>query len=676
MIGSFIAKGLRWAAKSLRLAFSPAVFLAFLLAACSTDPLVRAPTDLPVNKKAPEFRIVYTPLPATSPPATTPPTNFPSPSPTFDQTVLSSPTIEKPIKPHPIIVISFDGAPASQVYPMMEKGSLPAFAELASRGIRAEAMLSVDPSLTAPAHASLITGAYPGKTGIVSNLYHNPNDSFYWYRSGFDQPLDQVDPVWVTASRAGLRTASLFVAGGTPFLPGQSADYTVAYGARDAYSRLEKIKLSSLQIAWEGETPISYSPLLEGAWILEKVSQVYVLALDSQDDNRVNYDTFVLDTQRVFSPGNLVLKAGEWGALLLDPAREAGAYFLIQKVTPAKNQLKMEIYHSGVYHNNATPRPLLEELNRKFGFFPAGPDSYALEHGWITPQQFLEMLQRSTTWMMEVSLWVYQTYQPDLMFTWLDPFDAAGHAAFPDDSILLANEESLYEQAARSADAALGKLLKQISLDETNLIALSDHGMARIHSTVNLNTLLEEAGLLVLDQKDYVVVEKSQAIAFASGGSANIYINLEGREKDGIVPVSEYPAVLQKIQDLLGGLVDPQSSQPVISRMVVKEDLDLYHLDHLHSGDIFLQANPGYNLDSHRGWANVFSHSGYAGQHGYDRLLPEMGAIFIAAGPELPDAPAVIPSIQIIDVAPTLLNLLGLPPDNRMDGILIPSIVH
>ncbi len=29
--------------------------------------------------------------------------------------------------------------------------------------------------------------------------------------------------------------------------------------------------------------------------------------------------------------------------------------------------------------------------------------------------------------MAEVAAWVYTTYQPDLMFTWQDPFDSAGH---------------------------------------------------------------------------------------------------------------------------------------------------------------------------------------------------------------------------------------------------------
>jgi predicted AlkP superfamily phosphohydrolase/phosphomutase len=113
----------------------------------------------------------------------------------------------------------------------------------------------------------------------------------------------------------------------------------------------------------------------------------------------------------------------------------------------------------------------------------------------------------------------------------------------------------------------------------------------------------------------------------------------------------------------------------VIRRIVNKNDLDTLHLDHLHSGDLFVQANPGYNLDSHRGWDNIFSNTGYAGQHGYDCTLPEMAAIFIAAGPGIPATGQVIPDLHIVDVAPSLLLLLGLPLDTEMDGAPIPALI-
>ena len=235
--------------------------------------------------------------------------------------------------------------------------------------------------------------------------------------------------------------------------------------------------------------------------------------------------------------------------------------------------------------------------------------------------------------------------------------------------------ESLLFQAAQSADAALAQILEEVSLLETNVMVVSDHGMAPVHTTVNLNTLLEDAGFLDLDNKDYVIVEKSKAIAFASGGAAHIYINLAGREQDGIVTEEEYTQVLQKLSQLLTSLVDPKTGQPIFNRVVTRENFSSLHLDHANSGDIFVQANPGYHLDSHRGWKNVFSKTSYSGQHGYASNTPEMAAIFIAAGPGVTQTAKIIPPIQIIDLAPTITLLLGLPPNVNMDGLPIPVLI-
>jgi hypothetical protein len=52
-----------------------------------------------------------------------------------------------------------------------------------------------------------------------------------------------------------------------------------------------------------------------------------------------------------------------------------------------------------------------------------------------------------------------------------------------------------------------------------------------------------------------------------------------------------------------------------------------------------------------------------------------MAAIFIAAGPGMPAANLVIPDIRIVDVAPSLLLLSGLPLDPKMDGTPLPIFI-
>jgi len=604
----------------------------------------------------------------------------PTPQLTITPTAQPQPTATLPGL-NSVVVISFDGAGASRVYDWMERGELTTFSFLASHGLQAE-MQTIDPSLTAPSHASLATGCFPSQTGIVGNLFHNPSDSFYWYRSGFEQPLDNLDPVWVQASRAGLKTATLFFAGGSPFLPGQSADYTIAYGVRTAYSRQETVTLTPLSETWNEELPVSYSPILEGSWIIPKAGQVILIALDSQDDGREIYDMVLLSTERSLTTATSPLHVREWGKLMVDTAKKAGMYMLIQDVSKTGGNWQVKLYHTGVNYNSAAPRSLLEALNDHFGFFPAGADSYALEHGWISAEDDLFMIDRQAQWMAEVTAWIYSTYHPDLLFTWQEAFDAGGHSFYPRspgqpgyDEAQVAVQNGYYLRAAQSADRALARMLQDIPLDQAVVMVVSDHGMAPVHTTVNINTVLEEADLLELDGKDYVVVEKTRAIAFSSGGAAHIYLNLEGHEKDGIIPPEDAQSLEDQIYDLLVSLRYPQTNELVFERIWRSEELSSLGLDHQVSGELFAQANPGFDLDSHRGRRQVFEPALYSGQHGYSSYLPELQAIFIAAGAGITGTGESVDSFRIIDIAPTLAALLHFQSSDCEGNDLIPELL-
>ncbi|MCK4900217.1 MAG: alkaline phosphatase family protein [Anaerolineales bacterium] len=632
------------------------LFIGFVLVACSAGgEEIAAPTNSPLPSEIPS-----------SPTSTIPPSPEASPTAVIEPTLVVS---------HPVLLISWDGAPAGKVYELMAEGELQNFDALARRGLRADFAQSVDPSLTAAAQNSLASGSLPMHTGIVSNKYHNSNDSFYWYRRGFDEVMDQAEPVWVTASRAGLKTAAVFSIGASPDHPGQTADYTIGYGVRDAYSRQETVSLSPAQ-AWS-DAPNSYSPLLEADYQIPQVVHIYLLVIDSTDDEIKNYDTVSINTTRRVEKNSPGLGEGEWGELVILPSVYAGADFLIQEIGAEQ----VTFYHTGVYHNTASPRSLLENLNHEFGFFRAGADSYALEHDWITYEDYLYLLERGAYWMAEVTAWVYETYRPDLLFTWQNTFDAAGHAFYlqnslqPDYSPERAQAfDAYYRRAARISDQALGSMLEVVDLETSTVMLVGDHGMAPIHTSIYINTVLEQAGLLVLDERNYVVVEDSRAFAVASGGAAHIYINLLGREKKGIVSAEEYQVVQAQIVDLLSFLVDPSSGKLVFQRVLTKDEIADIGLDHPNSGDIFVQAEPGYNLDDWRGRDDVFAPARFYGQHGYDSSLPEMYTIFISGGFGVPPGGEVIPPVSVLDYAPTIAHMLGFDPAPTVDGVPIPAI--
>ena len=652
------------------------LFLPAFVTACFSTPAVPIPVTPAIPSEAaisgknapPTLSIHSSPTP---PAPTLPPTAAPSPSPT-------------PIPRSSVFVISMDGAPAGLVYGLMEQGLLPHFDALAREGLRAEWLQSVDPPLTAPAHTSLASGDLPELTGIVSNAFHNPNDSFYWYRYAFEEPLDRSTPVWVAASRQGLTTATIFFPGASPAHIGQTADLTIGYGVRDAYSRRPTVKLQPAA-AWEG-APSSFSPPLEGAYTIPQVARIFLLVIDSTDDGQKNYDRVFFSSEhtarQVQGAG---LGAGEWGSLLILPQLHAGANFLVQEI----DARQVEFYHTGVYYNTAAPRSLLEALNAQFGFFQAGGDSYALQHGWITEEEYLYQLEHSALWMAEVTRWVHSTYQPDLLFTWQEAFDSAGHTFFlrdarqPDYSEeRAARYQDLYLRAAQAADEALEVMLSEVDLSATTILLASDHGMAPVHTAVYPNTLLQEAGLLVLDWRDYVVVDKTRAFAVASGGALHVYINLQDHERDGIVPPEDYQSVQDQIVALLSDLRHPETGEPVFQRVLRQEQLSSLGLSHRHAGDVFAQAAPGYHLDGYRGVPDLFQPAGLCGQHGYASDLPEMQALFIAAGAgvPVPDRGAatgtLIPLLSMTDLAPTIASLLGLSSPATGPGSPIPGLLY
>jgi predicted AlkP superfamily phosphohydrolase/phosphomutase len=649
-----------------------------VLAGCQLPrPIPAAPSGDPQSL----YQATFTPIAVENSPGNP---HQPTPSPTFAPlpegmpTSPPAPTVQPETRRHPVIVIGWDGAQAGAIYDLMASGSLPHFAALAGQGVRAAAQ-SVDPPLTAPAFSSMATGSYPALTGMVSNDFHDPNDSFYWYRSAFDEPFDQAEPVWVTASRNGLTTATVFFSGASPAFPDQMADYSVGYGVREAYSSQQTVPLAPAK-AWEN-APVSYSPALEGAFQIPEIAHVRLLVVDTTDDHTANYDAVLLtasldggENSRKVTNRTPKITAGGWGSLILRTSPFSGADILIQKIDSGQ----VTLFHSAVERNTAAPSSLIKALNQKFSFPPAEPDTYALQHGWITPLDYLHMLGRFSDWLAKVTAWVSETYHPDLLFTWQVGFDAAGHAFMLQDprqagySPERANDYAGYLlQAAQVSDLALGTMLRQVDLKDTTVLMVADHGMAPCHTTVYVNTLLQQAGLLTLDKRDYVVVNRSRAFAVASGGATHIYINLKGREQDGIVSVGEYLAVQKRIIDLFKSVVDPVTGKPVFQRVLARSDLGPLGLDHINSGDVFVQAAPGYTLDGWRGKRSAFAPSPDLGQHGYDSSLPEMQGLFIAAGYGIPSTGEEIPPLRIVDIAPTIASLLDFMPAPTVGGTLI-----
>lgn len=118
------------------------------------------------------------------------------------------------------ILISIDGFRPDY----LERGLTPTLSRLAAEGTSA-AMIPSFPTKTFPNHWSQVTGYYPDRHGITANAFTDPArpeprdrftmatlDPFYW---------NAKEPLWVTAEKAGIRTAAMFWPGSSVAWGGQ-----------------------------------------------------------------------------------------------------------------------------------------------------------------------------------------------------------------------------------------------------------------------------------------------------------------------------------------------------------------------------------------------------------------------------------------------------------------------
>ncbi len=120
-----------------------------------------------------------------------------------------------------VILVSIDGARWD--YP--ELHDAPFLRELATTGVRAAHLRPSYPSKTFPNHYTLVTGLRPESHGIVQNRFFDA-DFNAWFGIG-PHPAKREgrwwggEPIWLTAQRQGLRTASLFWPGASADIHGQ-----------------------------------------------------------------------------------------------------------------------------------------------------------------------------------------------------------------------------------------------------------------------------------------------------------------------------------------------------------------------------------------------------------------------------------------------------------------------
>jgi alkaline phosphatase D len=118
----------------------------------------------------------------------------------------------KPFKNY-VLLVSLDGFrwDYSKIY------NTPNLNKLAEDGVKAERMYSSFPTVTFPNHYSIATGLYPDHHGMINNSFPAP-DLGLFFRMGDRTAVENPsfyggEPIWVTAEKQGVRSASFFWVG-------------------------------------------------------------------------------------------------------------------------------------------------------------------------------------------------------------------------------------------------------------------------------------------------------------------------------------------------------------------------------------------------------------------------------------------------------------------------------
>lgn len=112
-----------------------------------------------------------------------------------------------------VLLVSFDGFR----YDYSDKVSTPNFDILEKKGVKAESLVPIFPTLTFPNHYSIATGCYANKHRIIGNTFYSKTldrvYSMYDRNTVADSSFYGAEPIWVTVEKNGLKSASYFWVG-------------------------------------------------------------------------------------------------------------------------------------------------------------------------------------------------------------------------------------------------------------------------------------------------------------------------------------------------------------------------------------------------------------------------------------------------------------------------------
>jgi predicted AlkP superfamily phosphohydrolase/phosphomutase len=626
-----------------------------------------------------------------------------------------------------VIIIGVDGMDPRLSERMMEAGLLPNLAKLRAEGGFRDLGTSTPPQ-SPVAWANFINGAGPGDHGIFDFIHRHPEDQctpFYsaaetvpghgaWDVGDHRIPLEfwpfnhkppatvlrrQGTPFWDYLDAAGVPTTFFDLPSNYPASPSHyghhrcicgmgTPDMLGTYGtfqqfAEDGPAEMEDVgggKRSRLTF----DNDSARAGLLGPDDSLLKSPKPIMIDLLVHRDREANAAVIEVQGRRI------VLKAGQWSPwtrldfalstprFLPSPHASGICRFYLQEVSPT-----FRLYVTPINMDPAAPAQRMSEpatfisdVAARLGpFYTTGfqedysarksnvfsDDEYARQAG-IVLEERLALFEHAINNYDDGLLFFYFS-SSDLQshIFWWDSDDPHPIRSGPEAKAQFEHVRGLY----RKLDAVIGDLIDRYGRTAT-IIVMSDHGFSNFGTQFNLNSWLRAGGYLGPAECTSIMkdVDWSQTTAYGLGING-LYLNMKGRERDGIVePGEQREALLADLSERLMAVTD-EAGNPVIR--------GVYRSDRIYKGNATALAPDliiGYRRGYRASWATV------QGDLTDEILLPNdssWSADHCADALEVPgvlfsNRPIQGLSPSLVDIAPSILAEFGLPTPPQMVG--------
>jgi predicted AlkP superfamily phosphohydrolase/phosphomutase len=617
------------------------------------------------------------------------------------------------------IVIGLDGLEPTIVEAMLDRGELPNLARIRRSGWYSR-LRTTYPAQTPVAWSSFSTGTNPGGHGIFDFISRHPEtylpdaalSRFAPPKSAFAPPRvvnqRKGTPFWQTLSQAGVSSTVLRCPCTFPpdEIHGRMISGVGVPDIRGAQNKGTFYTQDSHVQARESEQVVNLPPGMQFKTHVigprnTKQSPAGDITCEILVDGNPASRSLGISTGG--SSSRVDVPVGKWS----DWVRFKFKLSMLQSVTGIARiyvrQIEpcIEFYVSAVNFDPAaplfpvsSPSAYAKDVAGQIGLFSTlgmAEDHNGLNNSRFDEKAYLdqceliiaerERLMRYELGRFEEGFFFLLYDTPDRIQHMLWRFREPEHPGYEAD---LAREYStLIEQQYARCDKLL-ELVFDHADEDTLFIVLSDHGFNSFRRSFDTNTWLWQNGLLSLRDgkkpsdglgEGAEVIDWSRTYAYAVG-LGGIYLNFKGREREGIVEEgTEAERVRNAIVSGLSGIADPATQREAIRHVSRRDEIysGSYAVD---APDLLVNFRPGFRVSWQSavgGFADSLIEDNKRKWSGDHIIDPEAvpGILFMNARPAAP-SPAGLGkgghTPSIIDLAPTILNHLGVPVPEIMEG--------